>query len=113
MTKLPIKTDWSKIPGPNFFGPMGEVKDIDDWLVLVKGHVLLQSAVQLNHMEANDPMLFEGAKKKAVRRIEQMVFGDINDRLHELRNELRFALGRDDENLMKKYDAIIDLVASD
>lgn len=109
-----IKTDWSKVPGPNFFGPDGNVKDVEDWRIVVKAHLLLQAAQEVSRFEASEPMLFDLAKNKCVRMIEQRVYGEVWNQLVALRDELRFHLDSrplgDGHPVLKKYDDIMALV---
>lgn len=109
-----IKIDWEKVPGPNFYDPDGRVKDIEDWRVVVKAHLLLQAAQEVSRRESSDPILFDIAQRKCARMIEEKVYGDIRNRLLELRDEIRFGLERhafgEKDATLKKYDDILALL---
>lgn len=113
MSKLPIRIDWTKAAGPNFIGPDGSIKDIEDWNVVVKGHLLLQAAQMLSRHDRNDKEAFRVAEAQCIRMIEDKVYGEIRNRLIDLRHELRFAIGPEDATgVMKRYDEIIELTGT-
>lgn len=110
MSKLPIKLDWTKHAGPNFIGPDGSIKDIEDWNVVAKAHLLLQSAQMLHHNERNDREAFRRAEARCIRMIHDKVYGEIREKLIELRSAVRFSVAPDDSRgVMKRYDEIIEL----
>lgn len=110
MPPLPIEIDWSKVPGPNFLGPRGEVKDIDDWRVVVTARLNLGAAIGLTRFEANDPRQFDEAKFKVARMMHERVYGEVNRRLRDLETQLRFEMGQhQNPEVMKKYREIIQL----
>lgn len=113
MSKLPIKIDWTKHAGPNFLAPDGSINDIEDWNVVVRGAVRLDAAQMLSHHERNDKEAFRIAEARCIRMIEDKVYGEIREKLIELRSAVRWSIAPEDATgVMKRYDEIIELTGT-
>lgn len=108
MSSLPIATNWTKTPGPNFVGgPDGRIIDLEDWRVMVRANLSLSAVVELTRFEAGNPECFKRAEDKCVAMIEKKVYGPAVEKLEQLRRDIEFT---GDENLIRQVEAIIAMI---